>query len=747
MLKNLWAVIMVVLFCQLFTGAAFAQNARLNGIVTEYSTSEALQGANIVLTNLDNPEVFLGSSSDADGIYFIQRITPGEYKMVVSFLGYISYEDTLMFAPNDSKSISVSLRIDEVNLGEVIVESNSGAARIERGVQRITPVEMSRVPAPMIGGDLVSYLQVLPGVVSLGSRGGQVFVRGGTPSENMVLVDGAMIYKPFHILSFFSPFPDNLVASADFYPGGFGAKYSGRVSSVLDIEMKHGDRLRYGGSASISPFLGDVMVQGPIRNGELSFIVAAKKSIIEETSGSFMNEVQPLQFESQFVKLSKIQDDSQCSGMLLRTYDRGKIDFESDERIEWQNLVVSAKCEAINENFYSYLSSSISRLDNASINTDRTYTSDITQFNTNLNLAAFKGDIRMDFGVYWKVEWLNYDLAGRVSGLDKNSDDPLSKGGHIQFTIPIGENMNMETGLAVASYRPYPWSFEPRLRISWSPFGEDKGELSGALGIYRQMIVGFSDQRDATGVFVTWTQTPWPNEQPEARHALLGWQQTIGAFSYSAEAFYKALYDTPITTWSAVARFSTDLSLADGEIYGTDVRMEYNKRGFYGMLNYGYTNTTYTAAQDNFGYWFGDPVVSFNPPHDRRHQVNALLSKKFGKITSSARWQYGSGVPYTRPLGFDEIIWFDQGFPDVTNQSGTTRVLIDKPFTGRFPSYHSFDVSLERVFEISGNTRFTTKLGALNIYDRSNIFYYDLYNQNRVDQLPITAYISFKIEV
>lgn len=736
-----------ILFFPFINVTLFAQNATLNGIVSEFSTGEALQGANVILIKKDNPEVFLGTSSGRDGLYSIQRIPPGEYRLEISFLGYITYKDTLTFVANDRKTVSVNMKIDDVSLGSVIVETTSGASRIERGVQRINPMEMGRVPAPMIGGDLVSYLQVLPGVVSLGSRGGQVFVRGGTPSENMVLVDGAMIFKPFHIMSFFSPFPDNLVASADFYPGGFNAEYSGRVSSVLDIEMKHGDRFRYGGSASISPFLGDILVQGPLKKGELSFIVAAKKSIIEETSGWYMGQEQPLSFESQYVKLSSIRENSQCSGMLLRTYDRGKIDYESDESIEWENLVVSGKCEAINENFFSHISSSVSKLDNASLHTDRTYTSDITQFNTKLNFAAFKGDVRMDFGVYWRIEWLNYDLAGRVSGLDKNSDDPISKGGHVQFSIPIGNNIDVEPGISVSSYKPYPWSIEPRLRVSWTPFGEGKGELSGAVGIYRQMIVGFSDQRDATGVFVTWTQTPWPEEQPEARHALLGWQQSLGAFSYSAELFYKAIYDTPITTWATVARFSTDLSAADGDIYGTDVRMEYNKNGLYGMLNYGYTKTTYEAAQDHFGYWFGEPIVSFNPSHDRRHQVNALLSKKLGNVTASFRWQYGSGVPYTRPLGFDEIIWFDKGFPDVTNESGTTRVLVDRPFTGRFPSYHSFDASLERVFLFSENAKFTSKLGVINIYDRANIFYYDVYSQNRVDQLPLTAYISFKIDV
>ena len=733
-------------------GVVFAQQARLSGILTDFESGELLEGANVTLYDFDDRSRFFGRATDRNGQYSFNSISPTTYILEMSFLGYHTYRDTLTFEPGDQKTLSIALQFDDVSLGEVVVRGNNTSGNVvELGRQRIAPVDIKRVPSPVAGGDLVNYLLTMPGIVSLGSRGGQVFVRGGTPTENMILVDGALIYKPFHILSFFSPFPDNLIASADFYPGGFNSEYSGRISSVLDIKMRHGDRFRYGGSASISPFAADVLLEGPFQKGKTSWIISAKQSLIEETSAKWYRETQPLKFGSQFAKVSSIKEESQCSAMILNTYDRGEIDPLRDESISWTNTVLGGECQALIEGNFMRMSTSISNLSNTSEHADRSYFSEITQFNSDISVSNYLGNIRMEYGLFWKVEWINYDLEGKITGLGTQKYDLISKGGHVQASIPVGSKLEIEPGISLSHYKPHPVSFEPRLRVTLTPFGEDAGELSGAVGIYRQRMVGITDQRDATGVFVTWTQVAEGNDPVEARHALLGWKQNLpGGFSYSAEAYYKKLYNMPIAVWSAIASFSTDLALADGEVYGADIRLEYVKKNFYGLLGYGYANTTYTSAQDHFNIWLGEPVVSFSPAHDRRHQLNLLASQGFGAFTAGLRWKYSSGGPFTRPLGFDEILWFDTGFPDPRYTHGSSRALLDRPFDARFPSVHSLDVSLEHTYRFSkspNSASLSTKVGAINLYDRDNIFYFDLFNQRRVNQLPLTLYISFKIDV
>jgi hypothetical protein len=161
------------------------------------------------------------------------------------------------------------------------------------------------VPTPAGSGDLASYLQTLPGVVTTGDRGGHLFVRGGTPAENLVLIDGIPIYQPFHILGFFSVFPEDLVSSADLYAGGFGARYHGRSSSVLDVRMRDGSRHGYRAAGSASPFVAEALIEGPLGGG-FPWMASARRSLVEQTSEALLGNRQPLTFESQLFKLTSV---------------------------------------------------------------------------------------------------------------------------------------------------------------------------------------------------------------------------------------------------------------------------------------------------------------------------------------------------------------------------------------------------------------------------------------------------------
>src|SRR5690606_24875027 len=149
---------------------------------------------------------------------------------------------------------------------------------------------------PDVEGDLATYLQTLPGVVTLGDRGGQLFVRGGTPSQNLVLIDGLLVYQPFHIIGFFSAFPQELVQSVDVYAGGFGPRYSGRVSSVIDVTMREGNKQRFEGAASVSPFLASARAEGPLRRGAVSFLASLRSSVIEPVAPTLIGQELPFQF-------------------------------------------------------------------------------------------------------------------------------------------------------------------------------------------------------------------------------------------------------------------------------------------------------------------------------------------------------------------------------------------------------------------------------------------------------------------
>lgn len=728
-----------------------AQWASLQGVISDNSTSQTLEGANVTIKDINNDNRFKGTATDKNGFYQIGSIRPGTYELRVSFLGYTTHVDTLIFKLKDTKTFSTGLKPDESELGVVVVEQPAGAVLREEGRQRVSPIDLSRVPTPAVGGDLVSYLQTLPGVVSLGSRGGQVFIRGGSPSENMVLVDGILIYKPFHIVGFFSPFPQDLIANADFYAGGFSPYYTGRVSSVLDINMRNGNKFDYKASASVSPFLADIVAEGPLGSEAASWIISMRRSLIESTSKAFIEPKQPLKFESHYGKVSFNSNDVQCSALTMHTYDRGRLDFEKDETIRWGNFLVGGQCQVLPEESKTLLETNVnfSHMWNNSRNEDQKDSfSRVSRFYMDVNVTQYKNDIRVVYGAFLNTRYMNYDIRGRFQDLDTERYGLFNMGAHIEVSVPISSKISINPGIVLSVFPgTYDPSYEPRVRATYQPFGTKNEELSAVYGVYRQPMFGISDMRDASSVFVIWMRAPFDGPQMESTHYLLSWQQSIGNFNWSLEGYYKNLKNISIPTWTTVARVSTELTLADGDTYGADLRFEYSKGRFYGVVGYGYSLTTYESAQDNFGFWFDEPVQAFNPPHDRRHQVNTTGSYKWGDYLIGVRWQLGTGVPFTQPIGFDEVLFFDQGLPDVRNTVGTRRVILDKPFQGRLPVYHRLDASVERDFVLDNFAAdLNVKVGVINAYDRANLFFYDVFTNRRSDQLPIVPYIAFKIQ-
>lgn len=214
-----------------------AQGSLIRGIVTDYQTGKVLDMANITLQPMSGKGI-IGTTTDGNGLYQFNDVDTGEYVFVVRYVGYEMHIDTLTIGLR-ARNISnhVQLRhsreeLEEINVqGEVAEDMNPGQISI-------SPETFGRAPTPGGSADLASYIQTQPGVVAVGDRGGQLFVRGGTPSENMTLMDGLLIYQPFHIIGFFSVFPEDIVSNVDFYAGGFGPRYSGRTSSVMDVRLK-----------------------------------------------------------------------------------------------------------------------------------------------------------------------------------------------------------------------------------------------------------------------------------------------------------------------------------------------------------------------------------------------------------------------------------------------------------------------------------------------------------------------------
>ena len=722
--------------------AAAAQQAAILGIVADSGTGRPLESVEITLET--GGRAAYRTLTDRNGFYQMLGISAGTYTMRIRRVGYLRHEQVITLAAGEQRRVSVRLEQTAVALEAVVVTAEQGAAVSDQGRQVVTPTDVRMVPVPGGSGDLVTYVQTLPGVTTTGDRGGQLFVRGGTPASNLVLVDGIPIYQPFHILGFYSVFPQDLISRADFYPGGFGARYRGRTSSVLDVRLREGNPHGFGATASLSPFIAEALAEGPLQG--VTLLGSVRRSLIEETSGTLLGATLPLTFESQLFKLTTThRRNDRCSALALRTADRGRLDPEDREsQVAWNNLLFGVRCVTLRpsgqlvEAHWGYTRSGSEAVARGSSR----LRSSVFRLQHDLHATGRIGLIPVQAGYEIYLEVMSYNAAELIGGQTSGRDDVWGVSAYAEPTLRVGSRIEVKPGVILVALPRA--GVEPRLRARWEPFGPSNGAVQGALGLYRQYVVGVSDMRDVSSVFVAWMEAP--NGEPlQSLQGMLGWQQSLGrGFRWSVDGYYKRMTAIPVTVWSAVAQFTTQLGRADGETWGADVRVEYSRPHFSAIVTYGYSWTLYEVSQREVTAWYGDSVQSYHPPHDRRHQINAVLSLDLGAFTASARWLFGSGLPFTRPIGFDESFDFTRWMHDVKTTIGTPRVLLDKPFTGRLPWVHRLDLSLTRTFDVSFG-QIVVQAGVINAYDRRNMFYYDLFTGRRLDQLPLAPYASLTL--
>ncbi|MCD4737592.1 MAG: TonB-dependent receptor, partial [Bacteroidales bacterium] len=290
LLKKFFIIFLFLCFTFGLINHATAQPGTIRGFVYEEETGEPVIFTNVYLANTS-----YGSSTDVNGYFAITRIPEGNYTLLVTYLGFDTLKMEVSVQPDQIITKKLYLKSASYTLGQILVSAEREEAQTETrtSVVKITPKQIKQIPS--IGGqpDLAQYLQVLPGVIFTGDQGGQLYIRGGSPVQNKVLLDGMIIYNPFHSIGLFSVFDTEILRNADVYTGGFGSEYGGRISSVMDITTRDGNKNRFAGKAGMSTFGANLMVEGPIKKqkdgegGSSSFILSAKHSYLEQSSKIF----------------------------------------------------------------------------------------------------------------------------------------------------------------------------------------------------------------------------------------------------------------------------------------------------------------------------------------------------------------------------------------------------------------------------------------------------------------------------
>ena len=242
---------LALVFC--CSTASYAQEGSVRGNVFDKETGEPIISGTVRIQGTT-----IGTNTDLDGFFSLTNIEPGKYKLVATYIGYDSLVVDINIVDGGITYQSLYMEEGGVELEAVQVSAEKQKAKNEVLVSsvRVTPRQIKALPSTGGEPDIAQYLPVLPGIVFTGDQGGQLYIRGGSPIQNKILLDGMTIYNPFHSIGFFSVFETEAIRSVDVLTGGFNAEYGGRISAIVDIKTREGNKKKVKWCRFSKPFSG-----------------------------------------------------------------------------------------------------------------------------------------------------------------------------------------------------------------------------------------------------------------------------------------------------------------------------------------------------------------------------------------------------------------------------------------------------------------------------------------------------------
>ncbi|MEZ4909161.1 MAG: TonB-dependent receptor, partial [Saprospiraceae bacterium] len=307
-------IINFILVTFIIIGSITAQQSSIRGNIYDDETGEEIIYANVILD-----EGKATANSDLQGFFTFNNLEPGVHTIKISYIGYLTYEKTFDLKAGKSIYEKILLKTEGVKLQSIDISAKKQQRTTETQISKIQISQKQLKALPAIGGeaDIVQYLQVMPGIISTGDQGGQIYIRGGSPVQNKITLDGLTIINPFHFIGSFSVFETEAIQNVDVLTGGFNAEYGGRISAIVNIKTKDGNKKEVKGKVSANPFLAKALIEGPLikmkENNPFnaSFLITAKKSLIDKTAPvlyPWVNENDslnmPFQFQDLYGKLS-----------------------------------------------------------------------------------------------------------------------------------------------------------------------------------------------------------------------------------------------------------------------------------------------------------------------------------------------------------------------------------------------------------------------------------------------------------
>ena len=751
-----------------------AQNGTVRGFIYEEGSGEPMIFTPIFLEGAQ-----MGGQTDVNGYYSINKIPAGSYTLMVAYLGYDTLRKKIEIISDKiiNEKLFVSKASTLIREFEVSADKQEAQNTVRMGVTKLTPKQITLLPSVGGDADLAQYLQVVPGVIFTGDQGGQLYVRGGSPIMNKMMLDGMVLYNPFHSIGLFSVFDNDIIRNADIYTAGFNAEHGGRISSIMDITTRDGNKTRMSGKVSASTFAAKALLEGPLKKqtspgeGSSSYLLNFRHSYLDQTSKELYSFVDtaglPFKFTDIYGKVSFNGSTGSKFNLFGFNFTDG-VKYRNVSDLNWKNwgagtnfVLVPSGSAVLIDGVFSVSNYKIEMIEGSL----DPRTSEIASFNGGLNFKLFNGEDEAKYGIEvlgFRTNFQFFNSVGRKFVQEQNTSEIAGyfnyRKNFKKLILDPGLRLHYYASLSVAN-------IEPRMGLKWNI--SDNLRFKAAAGRYSQNLVAANSDRDVVNLFYGFLSSPddlpatITTENGKVRKIKDPLQRAnhyVAGFEYDLTNELTANFEVYLKDFRQVTNLNrnklfndtpefadepdelkNDYIVETGKAYGADLQMKYEKGQTFIWFVYSYTYV------DRF-----DGIQTYNPVWDRRHNLNAVVSQSFGKFDSwkvNIRWNYGSGFPYTQTQGFYGAVPFDGDINTNVNTSNSSLQTIFGPINnGRLPDYHRLDIGVTKDWRFDENKSLQLDLSLTNTYDRENIFYFDRVRYQRVNQLPFlpSAGISFK---
>ena len=751
----------ILFVCFFLVGVlAVAQNAVIKGFTYDESTGESLPYCTILLMGTS-----YGALSDVSGAFLINKIPAGTYTVKVSLLGYVDLLDTVEVSGNATitKRYSISPNSQTLDAVQIVGENTRKEQETRTSVISVTPKDMSKMPA--IGGqpDFAQYLQVLPGIISTGDQGGQLYVRGGTPVQNMLLMDGVILFNPFHSIGIFSVFDMDIMSSADVYTGGFGAEFGGRISSVMDIKTRDGNKKRLSGKVDVNNIGGQLLFEGPLlklkenRKTSISFILSGKGSYLQQSSKFFYPYVKnedglPYNFWDLYGKVTLATQNGSRWNIFGFNYD-DRVKYSSVANYGWNNwgigsnfLIVPGDAPTTIEGSLAY-SKYTSELQDVNYDPRKSSMDGFT-FDLGFNYYLGKSLLKVGIDVVGYNTFYEYYTIYHAQRILEDHTTDMSL--FVKYKYNFRNKLLIEPSFRLQYYYSLgELSPEPRLALKYNILPNLRLKL--AAGMYSQNLVSITSDRDVVSLFNGFLSSPLEsdllpstliNDDKEikgrlqkSQHVILGLEyDPINPLSINIEGYFKNF--SQLISANRYKMFDSDNEFIweKGQAYGGDISVKYEQKGVYLWFVY------------SLG-WVkrNDGKVNYFPHFDRRHNINLVASYSFGKRRSweiNCRWNFGTGFPFTQTQAY--YPHYDPTYinDDYVTANEDVYFMLAELNQARLPSYHRLDLGAKKKFFLGQRHTLELYFSMTNVYNYKNVFYVNRMTNDIVYQLPFLYYFG-----